>query len=102
MDLVKTDKHFDPLNIKSKKESCPNPGKRNISHIKEKDVSGICLRSFQGECLGYDSLILLSAQAAVQYQVKAMRRHFWLGKSSRTRMFSMVTEINQQHGKRAL
>lgn len=65
MDLMKTDRHFDPLNIKSKKESCPNPGKRNKSPLKEKNVSGICLCSFQGESLGYDSLILLSAQAAV-------------------------------------
>lgn len=37
-----------------------------------------------------------------QGQVKGTRRHFWLGKGSRTLMLSMVTEISQQHGKRAM
>lgn len=57
---MKTDKHLDAFNSKSKKKNLPQIQEKKYN-IKEKEVSRVCPPSFQGECLGYDSQILLSA-----------------------------------------
>ena len=64
LNSVKTDTHFRSTEYYILKKHLPsNPGKRNRSHRKGNNVSGICPRGCRGECLCYDLQVLSSAQA---------------------------------------